>query len=344
MSEVSFEAVEASSADWLAFAQSRPEATTFHHPAWSALLATTYAYRPLVLIRTDRRGIVAGLPILDVRSWMTGRRLMALPFTDYCPPLSVDSESLTHFAADLEGWRERVGSPSVEVRARLPNLGCLDVTSNAVRHVLPVDGEIQSLEKKLSRTWIGGIRKARREGVQIEMTRAAPSIAQFYRLHCMTRHRLGVPVQPKRYFQNLWARIVEPGLGFISVAWKSGEPIAASVFFAWNGNLIYKYGASDTRYWAARPNQLVIWAAVEWAFRNGYRSIDLGRTLLEHEGLRNFKLGLGSTEIPLEYSFIGNGRKPATDGTAMHAVSRLIKSSPQIFGRAVGEVLYRHFP
>jgi GNAT acetyltransferase-like protein len=342
---VALSAVGGSNADWLAFVQSRPEATTFHHPAWLELLASTYRYRPLVLIHTDRKDrIVAGLPMLEVRSLVTGRRFMSLPFTDYCPPLGVDAGSLAELAAGLAGWRERMGSPTVEVRARLPEQPQLIVKSNAVRHVLPLEGDIRSLEKGLSRSWVGAIRRGRHESIEVEITRSASGISAFYRLHCTTRRRLGVPVQPKRYFQNLWARIVEPGLGFTCLARKSGKPIAGSVFLCWNRNLIYKYSASDSTEWGTRPNNLVIWSAVEWGFRNGCRSVDFGRTLLEQEGLRRFKSGLGSIELPLEYSWIGKGPRQTADGTAMRTLSRVIKRSPPIVGRVVGELLYRHFP
>lgn len=339
-----FTVVDGLNRDWFAFAQSRPEATTFHHPAWSALLANTYRYRPLVLIQTDQERIVAGLPMLEVRSWVTGHRFISLPFTDYCSPLSVDADSLGRFAANLMAWRERIGSPSVEVRDRLPDLPQVSVTSNALRHVLPLDSDIHRLEKGLSRSWVGGIRRARKEGVEVDMTRSAEGVLSFYRLHCLTRRRLGIPVQPKRYFRNLWERIIEPGLGFTSLARKSGKPIAASVFLSWNGNLIYKYSASDSGHWRERPNHLAIWAAVEWGLSNGCRSVDFGRTLLEHAGLRSFKRGLGSIEMPLEYSFIGPKPRQTIDGSVMRATSRVIKSSPPIVGRAVGEILYRHFP
>ena len=343
--EPAFRAVRGWSADWLAFAQSRPDATTFHHPAWLQLLAKTYRYQPwLLIIQTDRYGIVAGLPVLEVRSWLAGHRFISLPFTDYCPLLSVDSDSLAQLVAGFAGWRARTGSPAVEIRARIPDLPQLCVTSDAVRHVLPLEGDIHHLEKGLSHSWMSGIRKARRERVEIEMTHSASGISAFYRLHCMTRRRLGVPVQPKRYFRNLWAGIIEPGLGFTCLACKAGEPIAASVFLSWNGNLIYKYGASDSRHWNTRANHLVMWSAIEWGLRNGCRSVDFGRTLLEHEGLRTFKLGLGSIETPLEYSFLGKRPRPTSSGAAGRTVSRLIKSSPPIVGRAIGETLYRHFP
>jgi hypothetical protein len=311
---------------------------------WLALLATTYRYRPLVLMQTVQRGIVAGLPMLEVRSWLTGHRFISLPFTDYCPPLGIDADGLAQFGANLMKWWEGTGSPAVEVRARLPNLPHINLTSDAVRHVLPLDDDIRRLEHGLKPSWARAIRKARHGGIDIELTRSAPAVSTFYRLHCMTRRRQGVPVQPKRYFENLWTRIIEPGLGFVSLARMSGKPIAAAVFFSWNGYLIYKYGASDPGHLRSRPNNVAIWAGVEWGCRNGCRSVDFGRTLLEHEGLRNFKLGIGSIEMPLEYSFMGKGPLQATRGAAMRTVSRVIKFSPPIVGRAIGGLLYRHFP
>jgi CelD/BcsL family acetyltransferase involved in cellulose biosynthesis len=337
--------VDGSSVAWLAFAQSQPEATTFHHPAWLGLLATTYRYRPLVLTQMDQRGrIVAGLPMLEVRSWLTGHRFISLPFTDYCPPLGLDDDRLAQFAASFMQWWERMGAPNVEVRGRLPDLPHIHRSSDAVRHILPLEPDTRRLERGLTPSWARAIRKARHEGIEVDLTRSVSALPAFYRLHWMTRQRQGIPVQPKRYFENLWTSIMQAGLGFVSLACKSGKPIAGAVFFSWNDQLIYKYGASDPGYLRARPNNLAIWAGIEWGCRNGCTRLDLGKTLLDHQGLRNFKLGVGSAEIPLEYSYMGKGPLQATSGAAMRTVSRVIRASPPIVGRTIGELLYRHFP
>ena len=341
----SFKVVEGSSTSWLAFAQSQPEATLFHHPAWLSLLSTTYHYRPLVLTQTDQAGhIVAGLPMLEVRSWLTGHRFIALPFTDYCPPLGLDSERLEQFGIGLRQWWESMGQPNVEVRSPLPNLPQIRRISEGVRHILPLGPDLSRLERGLTSSWARAIRKSRNAGIEVVLTRSTAALPAFYRLHRLTRRRQGVPVQPKRYFEQLWKMIIEPGLGFVVLACKSGRPIAAAVFLSWNGNLIYKYGASDPAYLEHRPNNLAIWAGIEWGSQNGCRLLDFGRTWLDNPGLRKFKSGAGSTEVPLEYSFIGNGPQRATRGTAMRAVSRVIRSSPPVVGRAIGELLYRHFP
>src|SRR5204862_1950065 len=122
------------------------------------------------------------------------------------------------------------------------------------------------------------IRTAERRGVTVHRGSAPADIETFYRLHLMTRRRLGVPVQPRRFFELLGSRVLEEGLGFILSARAGDVPIAAAVFLHWNGELVYKYGASDHRYWEYRPNNLLFWEAIRWARDNGYHTIDFGRT------------------------------------------------------------------
>ena len=83
---------------WTAFIESQPDATLFHHPAWVQALAEAYGYDPFLIIHADEDGnIVAGMPVLDVRSALRGRRRISLPFTDYCPPLARNAQRLTFF-------------------------------------------------------------------------------------------------------------------------------------------------------------------------------------------------------------------------------------------------------
>src|SRR5207302_10728836 len=68
---------------WLGFLEAQPEATPFHHPAWSRALAETYRFRPLVFLQTDASGaVVAGMPLLGVPGPLRPARLMALAVTD----------------------------------------------------------------------------------------------------------------------------------------------------------------------------------------------------------------------------------------------------------------------
>src|SRR5262245_5571413 len=90
-------------------------ATAFHLPAWGRVLAETYAYPSIVLADQDGAGCVrAGAVLARVRR-VGGPAWVSLPFSDHCPPLARDRESLSRLAADLADWSGRQGVP-VEVR------------------------------------------------------------------------------------------------------------------------------------------------------------------------------------------------------------------------------------
>src|SRR5437879_13903166 len=85
---LSLQQVDPADPRWLEFLSGRPDATPFHHPAWTLLLADVYGYHPLVFALAAADGSLrGGLPAVRVSSPFTGRRVVALPCTDHCPPL-----------------------------------------------------------------------------------------------------------------------------------------------------------------------------------------------------------------------------------------------------------------
>jgi CelD/BcsL family acetyltransferase involved in cellulose biosynthesis len=329
---------------WLAFVRSHPDATTFHHPAWMELVADTYGYRPSVLTLTDGGSeIAAGMPILEVRSWLTGSRFVSLPFTDHCPPLARDAESLARLSARFADWPASAGARRLEIRGTMPEAPGVLAAVVGVRHVLPLEEDSRRIRIRFKPERNKGVRKALREGVDVRLTRSRDGLSTFYRLHCLTRRKLGVPVQPARFFEGLWRKIIEQGLGCVLLAYRSEQPIAGAVLLTWNGHLILKYSASDPSQLMFRPNNLVVWTAIDWGCRNGCRQMDFGKTDIDDMGLRAFKRGWASIELPLGYSYVGTPPPRPGSGFARRTASRMIRVSPPIVARGVGELFYRHF-
>jgi CelD/BcsL family acetyltransferase involved in cellulose biosynthesis len=330
---------------WLAFLESQPEATVFHHPAWSSVLSESYDYRPSALVQMDDGGAIeADLPVVDVGS-VGRRRFIALPFTDYCPPLATSPASLARFSANVVRWRAQATAAAFTVHGALSGGSDISLVPRAVRHVLALGGSSETIWHNLNGSPVQrGIRKARSLGLESTVGQSRDDLDAFFRLHVETRRRLGVPVQPRRFLERLWARILQPGLGFIVLARRAGQPIAGAVFLAWNRNLIYKFGASDPRYWELRPNNLVIWTAIEWACRRGFAQLDFGRSDLDNHGLRDFKARWGAVETPLVYSYIG-GRPPrSVPSLVTRAMASVIRRSPPTVCRLMGEMLYGRMP
>jgi CelD/BcsL family acetyltransferase involved in cellulose biosynthesis len=327
---------------WMEFVQSCPDALPFHHPAWAALLSECYHYRPLVLALTDTAGqIYGGLPIIEVRGPIATRRWVALPFTDYCPLLTNGRPAAPMVDTLVRELRAH-GPDQFELHAPLPEHRQLYTHSAAVRHVLALDPSPAATFRRFSKMHQRNIRVAERAGVRIERGQTPADVQRFYDLHLVTRQRLGVPIQPQRFFDLLGRRLLASDLGFVTTAYIEQTPIASAIFLAWNGTLIYKYGASDPAFRQHRPNNLLFWDAIRWGCANGYHTLDFGRTDLDNQGLREFKDGWGTTEEPLIYSTVADSAPRRGSGRAEKVISTVIRRSPPWVCRTIGELFYRY--
>jgi CelD/BcsL family acetyltransferase involved in cellulose biosynthesis len=329
----------------------QPGANAFHHPDWAALVARCYGFRAFALTTTDETGtILAGLPVVEVRH-LHGAKWVSLPFSDYCPPLAPCDREEERLIMALRRASGAAGVHKVEVRAPLAGTASgADAAAGAAtafRHLVALDGGAAAVYARFHPSQVRrSIRRAERERLTVRPAVCQGDVADtFYGLHLRTRRRLGVPVQPRRFFRLLWDGPISTGLGSVLIVEAAGRPIAAAVFLAWNQSMIYKFGASDAGAWALRPNHLLLWHAIRTACEQGYRWFDLGRTDADQEGLRRFKLTWGAIEEPLVYQTLDNGDpEPVspTDRMGARVLRPVIRHSPLLVCRAVGEALYRY--
>jgi CelD/BcsL family acetyltransferase involved in cellulose biosynthesis len=329
---------------WSAFVAQHPAALPFHHPSWAEVLAACYRFPAFGLTVEDADGtIVAGLPVLEVRRRAGRRRWVSLPFTDRCPPLT-DPEAVDAVLPGLlDQARRQYGVARLEVRAELAGAQA-HPAGEFLTHQLALLGTEDEIFRTFHPSQVRrNIQRARRAGVTVRRAHAEEDLTSvFYRLHTRTRRRLGVPVQPLRYFRLLWRHMLAPGHGALMIAELDGSPVAAAVFLASHNTCVYKYGASDEQRWHARPNHLLFWEAIRWAAANGCRTFDFGRTDLGEEGLRSFKSRWGAEESRLRYSVLTDAPPRPARGGLPPAVRSVIRHGPGILPRAVGELLYRY--
>lgn len=335
-------ALEIDDERWTRFVDRTPGALPFHHPTWARLLADCYGYRPFALVLQDGDGIAAGIPVIEIRNVLGRRRWISLPFTDYLPPLASDERLIPLLVAELEAARQAQGISQVEIRTAV--LGP-PVRPQPVGffHVLRLAPDPARVFRTFQRSQVQQrIVKAEREGVAVRRGSSKGDLTQtFYELHLETRHRLGVPIQPRRYFDLLWERIIAPGRGFVLLAYWKDMPIAGAVFLAWNGTVTYKYSASRQEFWKLRPNNFIIWNGIRWGCENGFHTFDFGRTEPGNEGLRSFKSGWGTAEEPLSYSTLAGSPPTQAISRAAEMLRRPIQTMPAWFCRLVGELAYK---
>lgn len=328
---------------WMQFVMSKLEATLFHHPSWSICLSESYGYGPFVLVMKSPDGrILAGLPVLEINSWLTGKRWVALPFSDHCSPLVQNEKDLEFFTNELINTCKALSVPKVEIRQCLPSVEGLLNGSSYFIHYLKLDKKPEELFKNFRKNHIRCIKKASKSGVVITQSVEVESLLTFYNLHLLTRKKHGVPIQPKKYFLKLWEHIIRKGMGFTMLAIYQDKAIAGGVFLHYNKNFIYKYGASDPEYIKLCGNHAFFWEAIQWGCKNGYQVMDWGKTEKSNEGLRKFKRGWGTEEKELCYSYIGKVPTGYSTGWKQKVLETTIRKSPVWVGGLLGKLLYKH--
>lgn len=332
---------------WFEIVSRHPDATIFHHPSWIRVLSECYGYRPFLaaLLNKDQQ-IAVGLPCVEVRSRLTGRRIVALPFTDFCSPLACDDAALSQFIVELEAWHERSNRVEVSIHSPLPVRGPIYKGEQFVTHRTRLQPDAEAVFAQFKKTRVQQpIHQAERAGVRVERGQSWEHVRLFYDFQIVTRSRVGKPVQPLRFFRLLWERVISEDMGFVLLAYKGSQPLAAAVFLHWNKTLTYKYSASDPEYWDLRPNNILLWHAIQWGCEQGYEVFDWGQSDLDNEGLRRFKSGWGSEETEFYYSVLSD-HPPSKEngaGRAFTLMSTVLQRSPSWVARVVGELLYAHF-
>ena len=322
---------------WREFVAGRPEATAFHLPAWTAFLADCYGFTSFALAAHENGRIVAGVPVIETKKPFRKQRWVSLPFTDECQLLGEPSVSLDE---EFDAARREAEVSSFEIRGVLAG-GHL--WPQGYSHRLALQGDLDALTRGYRSSVRQSIRVAAREGVRIRVAdNPADLTGIFHSLHVSTRRRLGVPVQRLRYFRLLWERLIEPGHGFVMIAERGRVPLAAAVFLHSNGNVLYKYGASDAEHWRLRANNALFQAAITRSVELGFHIFDWGRTSFEDEGLRRFKAAWGSQETKLTYSRLGGSPAPPASASQHKLARGVIRRSPAAVCRIAGALLYRY--
>jgi hypothetical protein len=280
-----------------------------------------------------------------VRSWLTGDRLVSLPFSDHCEPLVEDAEQFRALCAHAEELRVREGQKYVEIRSVN---SCLEFEKDFVRaktytlHRLDLRPSLDALHKGFHRDCIQRrIIRAERESLTYEVGHSPLLLQQFYELLQQTRSRHHLPPQPFEWFQNLVACMGQAVS--IRIASKGNQPIAGIMTLVHGKTMVYKYGGSDAQFSHLGATPMLFWRAIQDAKDAGMEELDLGRSDLDNPGLIAFK-----ERWSAEGSTLTTWRAPAATASssfeqtkawlAKEGFARLPDSALTLAGR----LLYRH--
>ena len=322
-----------------------PGYSFFHTAAWAKVLQKTYGYNPKYFTVIDGNDIISIIPVMEINSFITGKRGVSLPFSDYSPPLTIENNTigdLLNYIIDFgrsNGWR------SLELRGgELFFPSEIKISKQYFGHIIKLLPDEKEQFESFSYSTQKNIKKTLREGVSVFASDTEKSLLEFYRMLCLTRKRHGVPPQPIHLFENIFDEIIKKGHGVILTAKYKDICIGAGIYFYLSEKAIFKYGVSDYSYQHLRPNNLILWEAIKYFIQIGCKEIDFGRTSIDNEGLRRFKLGWGANEVILKYYKYNYNTNTFvfSDSLENSKYTRLLKLMPISMLRFVGEIMYKH--
>lgn len=330
---------------WEAFVQDHPDASVFHSTKWLRALHTAYGYKTAVMTTCPESApLTNGLVFCRVESWLTGRRLVSLPFSDHCELLADESEELDDLLSLMtsqvasEKWKYLELRP---VSSRPSTLDCFTQTGDYYLHRLNLNEGTRDLFENFHKSCVQRkIRRAEREKLRYEEGRSEMLFQHFYNLLVMTRRRLFLPPQPQSWFRALIGTF-GPDLK-IRVAFKDDLPVASILTLSHKKTMVYKYGCSDARYNNLGAMALLFWNTIQDAKANGLKELDLGRSDRDNQGLITYKEHWGAVGTLLNY-----WRYPAHVSAKSGAWKermrrRVIPNLPSPVLQAVGALLYAH--
>jgi hypothetical protein len=327
---------------WAQLVERSPQSSVFHSVSWLRALRDTYGYTPVAF--TDSapgESLRHGLLFCQIKSWLTGRRLVSLPFSDHCEPL-MDADTL---ASMLESLRVKVAAKEryVELRPlRLPLVASRFGNSETFWfHAIDLRPSLDEVFGRFHKNHVQRtIRKAERS-VVCEVGQSDRHLEAFYALHRGTRRKHGAPLQPFAWFQNLAKSFGEQ----LSVYLASYEerPAAALLMLRHKASLVYKYGASDTSLNRYGGTALLFWKAIQAAKEIGLEALDLGRSDLDQDGLVAFKDHLGGVREPLHYYRHPVPAEATPLRGTLSVARRAFSYVPTPIQDVVGRGLFKHF-
>jgi len=331
----------------------------YHTAVWSRVVTESAGYRSAAFVARRDARICGILPAAEVRSRLTGMRLVSLPFSDECYALADDATSARALTESAFAYRASRRLARYEIRgpaflrdgtriAPEASAGVsFAVDSHFSNFVIPLVDDPDAVRATFARKAVRQtINKALRLGVRVWESDDSRDTGVFYRLYALNRKRHGIPPQPRSFFARIRAELTDTPRARLYVADVASHPVAALITIEYRGVTCAKYEGVDTSMRKVLPIYPLMWQAIESACLAGHTRYDFGRTAHDNEGLCEFKSRWGTERIAMPYY-----RFPPSEGiSTVRANSVKYRVFTGLFRRmplglfcAAGSRLFRHF-
>ena len=331
---------------WDEFVLSNPYTSIYVHSAWVNVVAKSFNYKPLFLAFVDTRTgqLENVMPFLLVESWITGTRLVSLPFTAYCAN-NISSEQISQsISFALQSYPKIKFLEWRVIEDFDYSAESSEKHHDYCTHILDLDISLDHLYESFHSTSIRQrIKRAKRNDLRFRIAEDEGDLKKFYVLETEVRRKHGIPPHPYRFFANMWKILRPLGYFFLALVEYQDKTVAAATVLRFKDSFYLEYSASDQKFLKLSPNQILIWEVIKIAHRANARYFDFGRSALSNQLLIEFKERWGAKAYQLTYHYFPKSKrnisKESSATKLFHALNRIL---PKAILIKEGELLLPH--
>jgi serine/alanine adding enzyme len=286
-------------AAWDAYVREAPGASNCHLWRWKQVIEQTYGHYTYYLMGTRGAEVQGVLPLARMKSRIFGHFLVSLPFVNYGGVLASTEDAWQALLEKATELARELDVQHVELRQGTTLGGNWKETTAKVAMVVQLPKTADELWGSLSSRLRNKVRNAQKHGI-IARWGGTELVGSFYSVFAVNMRDLGTPVYPRSWFENVYRAAHEDSK--ILTLWKNSQPVAATMVTTFRDGVELPWIASIPQERKSYSTVLLYWTALEWAVRNGYLRVDLGRCT-PGGGVYQFKKQWNCTENLLHWYY-----------------------------------------
>ena len=339
---------------WDEFVRKHPLGWVAHLSGWKRVLETSFPHMKghyFALVDPQSNQIKAGLPVFEVRSWLTGNRLISIPFATLSDPLVSATDEMDALLIEAKNLLQGMNFSYMELKTlhAVPFMDKKHLADECFfrHHYLELREGPESLWKSLNYKAVRyEINRSQKHKLAVRVADTESDFLAFYRLYALTRKRLGLPSQPRVFFRALWETFSPGENAAILLAEFEGKVVAGHFLLKFNGRVSAEAVGWDISYGKTSPNHFLFWEGIKSACENGCMVYDFGRTSPNNQPLLDFKKRWGTLVTDLHsfcypirsYRGIVDRESSRTYKLARFAC----RKAPDFAYSFIGNACYRH--
>jgi serine/alanine adding enzyme len=333
--------------EWDDYVYRHPQAGVYHQLGWQRAIAGTFGHQGHFLLATDDGEVKGILPLFLMESRIFGRYLVSLPFINSAGLVADDrqaEEMLINKAIELSK-QHKVDYLELRNNRKLEHSN-LVTSDHKIDFVLPLTPNPDVIwQERLHENVRNKVRKALKHNLTVHSGNDPDYVKEFYRIFSRNMRDLGTPVYPRKFFLNILKEF--PDQVKIFLVRGRDEVIGGKLVLLFKDTMYFIYHSSLRKYAHFAPNNLLYWAAIEYACNNGYRFCNMGRSTV-NSGAFHFKKQFGGEISPLYWQYFLNKARTIPNLTLANPRFSLAitiwKRLPLVLTRMLGPMIARQIP